>query len=610
MPNEKSTLKDLKYYVDIAKQMESDDTGRDALFNYIDSAEKCLWDLPREMAELGWLHKVVSTEAMDAIRTGTRMLSGTRPRYKFMPLANNTATKKSANEMERMIGTLMQKASRRNQVSIERDASFCALKYDCVAVQVDYLPYQKKIAKDWGIGNETELEMAERQGPFVVKFMNPKSVHVRYSRYGLSAVLYTYRQKLIDIRECWGEGRTLIDGREPTTGELYTYYTVYDYTDKLNRVVWFNEDHELIRKEHGLPFMPWAVKAGGTNIEEDSKYTYQPLLASMARSESWETINILETLGVSGEIRKASKPAGKKIGPNPESVTKDYTDPSQDVLVPPGHDYQALPVEPADNEKFNISDRMINKFKASAVPQVLQDAQMPSNTAFAAINTVVQIASSVLKPHKELAENAIADIATLMLNWIHFMKEPIAFTGEGLYKIGPKTNDAGVDYVLSPEYYDPKELNIVVELDAEKPLDKQQLINTGIMAHRDLRVPLENALETAGYEDPEMLVKQYYIEELFNTFMEAEKQKILGKVANELQAEAQALVAQSQPVETPTQQTPTTSGDLLNNELMNANTGEGFNPGMGGQPPAEVNPSQTFEGQNGMDRSGGGINGL
>ncbi len=609
MAKTESAVKDLKYYVDIAKQMITDDTGRDSLFNYIDTAEKCIWDLPPEMSALGWPRKVVSTEARDAIRTGTRMLSGTRPRYKFMPLASNTATKKVANEMERMVGTLMQKASRRNQVSIERDVAFCALKYDCVAVQVDYLPYQKKIAKDWGIGNLEEIEMAERQGPFVVKFMNPKSVHVRYSKYGLSAVLYTYRQKLIDIREYWGDKLTLIDGREPTIGELYTYYTVYDYTDKKNRVVWWNEDKELMRKEHGLPFMPWAVKAGGTNIEDDSKYTYQPLLASMALSESWETINVLETLGVSSEIRKASKPAGVKSGPNPESITKDYTDPSQDVLVPPAHTYTPIPVEPADNEKFNVADRMITKFKASAVPQILQDAQMPSNTAFSAINTVVQIASSVLRPHKELAEFAIADIATLMLNWIHFMQEPLAFTGEGLYKTGAKETDAGVDYVLNPMYFDPKELTIQVELDAEKPLDKQQLINTGIMAHRDLRVPLENALEMAGYEDPEMLVKQYYIEELFNTIMEGEKQKILGKVANQLQAEAQALIAQTQP-QTPETQTPTNQGDLMGNELMGANTGQGFNPGMGGTPSAEANPSQTFEGQNGMDRSGGAVNGL
>jgi len=603
-------LKELKYYVDIATQMIANDAGKTELFDYIDNAEKCKWDLPKSMDELGWMHKVVSTAARDAIKTSTRTLSGTRPRYKFAPLANNPETKKAANEMERMISTLMQKSSRRNQVPIERDACFCALKYDCVAAQVIYIPYQKKIAKEYKIGNVDELEMAEKDGPFVVKFMNPKSVYARYNTYGLSAVLYVYRQKLIDIQEFWGEQK--ITGMDKDK-DLFTYYDVYDYTDKKNRVVWFDNDKELMRMEHGLPFMPWAVRAGGTNIEDESKYTYQPLLASMALAKSWDTINILETLGVSSEIKRASKPAGIKEGPNPESIGVDYTDATQDVEVPPGHKYTPIDPTPADNDKFNVADRFLDHFSNSAVPRILQDAQFSANTAFGAINTQVQIASSVLRPHKELAEFALADIATLMLNWVHFLKEPITFMGEGLPTGNVKENDFGIEYKLDPQYFDPKELNITVILDAEKPLDKQQLANTGIMCVRDLKMSTESALETMGVEDPEMEIKKHYIESVYETVVEAEKQRILNKVQIEYQqavSDIQQNAVAKQQAATETSQTATDQGDLMNEELQGANTGMGMNPGMGGQTPMEVNPGQTFEGQNGTDRSGGAINGI
>ena len=55
--------------------MVQGDTKRDEMFRAMDAMWQGDWSLPQELAELRWIHKVVSTDPHDAVRAGSRVLS-------------------------------------------------------------------------------------------------------------------------------------------------------------------------------------------------------------------------------------------------------------------------------------------------------------------------------------------------------------------------------------------------------------------------------------------------------------------------------------------------------------------------------------------------------
>ena len=104
-----------------------------------------LWDLP--MKPTGYIHKVVSTDPHDAIRSGTRVLSGGDPRITLQPLGTLPEDRETANGIERALKWHFKNASQRRRATTVSDFVLSALLYDEVIAQVVYIPWQIKQAK-------------------------------------------------------------------------------------------------------------------------------------------------------------------------------------------------------------------------------------------------------------------------------------------------------------------------------------------------------------------------------------------------------------------------------------------------------------------------------
>jgi hypothetical protein len=609
----KPASNDLRYYKSIKEELITVDKGRDEFFKKADMLDQVKWDLPPALSSLDWIHKVVSSDGRDSVRTATRTLSGVFPDIKWRPVSDKEADKKEANRYERILELMLKQASKRNEVPIQRDAVKSACQYDMVSAQVIYIPYQKKISESYGLGKDVRhFDAALRMGDFSVKFRKPAMVHTLKTDYGLAGVLYVTTQKLYKIRDHWGETKILDLYGKDKSKELFTEYTVYDYIDNNDRAVWIEAgkgDIELLLCKNELPFMgDWVIKSGGSNMDEDSMYMYEPLNASIILSRQWETQNIVETLGVSSEIFKAAKPGAIVTGPGADQVEVDYTDPAQAVKVPAGTTYQPTQAQPSDPAKFQLADRISDRMNRTSVARIMQDAQMPSNTAFSAINSVIGIASTMLTPHRILAEEALAGILTRMVEWVHYSKEPIVVVGDGR-QMELDYTDNGAEYILDPVYFDPKDVNISVELTSDMPMDRQSKINAAAAAVNTLHYPVSRALEDIGIKDPEMVEKEWAIDQIQTTLIEAEKTRIMGQA----QAEVQAMVAQAQmqiqqaqqEQQMAAQQSQMQSQDY---NMQGTNTGDMYNPGQGGLPPAMANDQQTFEQQTGFSRAGEEIN--
>lgn len=103
--------------------------------------------LPKSVAKLKWIHKVVSTDPHDALRAGTRVLSSVEPRIKVHPMGTDEEARALANKTERALSWHFKNASRRRRASILRDVVLSALLYDEVVAQVVYLPGQIEAVK-------------------------------------------------------------------------------------------------------------------------------------------------------------------------------------------------------------------------------------------------------------------------------------------------------------------------------------------------------------------------------------------------------------------------------------------------------------------------------
>lgn len=234
---------------------------------------------------------------------------------------------------------------------------------------------------------------------------------------------------------------------------------------------------------------------------------------------------------------------------------------------------------------------------------------MPSNVAFSAINTVMATASSNLRPHLELAQEALAEILTLMIKWVVYTEEPVVLMGSGK-AISNELTDAGMEYVIDPATIDINSIDITVELTPDLPTDKLQKINGANLAVNSLGYSYESALEDIGVMDPQAMMKRSKLEKIENAKVDAEIMRtISGPAQAEVQgqiamAQMQAQMAQQQMMAQQQQNNQAGSMAEQMGNMPGGNTGQGFDQSMGGTPSAMGNPGQTFEGQTGMTRGG------
>jgi hypothetical protein len=429
------------------------------------------------------------------------------------------------------------------------------------------------------------LQATSRFGPFAIIVRNPQQVHVRYSDWMPEAVLMKKVMTIQQAVEFWGERGLGLNASKPKKrrgpGEKgrrsaeFSYCTVYDYMDLEQRAVWAIPQVdgvaladpaggveagavEILREEHGLGFLPWAAKVGGTTLGESGSQR-MPLLYSIWAAGAWDTQNIVETLMTSEVIAYAAAPRMKVEGPS-DSVEVDYGEPGRVVHVPPGHKLESMAPPGLDQSLAEIAQRVGERIGKSTVPRVLQTGDFPAATAFATLNLATQSGIKALAPYKELAEDALSEVFSLMLDWLQFSSQPLEAI-DGRRGRGEKIS------VSAKELAD---LVVDVELTADVPTDRMARINAASMAVRDLGYSRERALEQIGETDAREVMRQAAAEELEAVELEIEKQRMLAEAKLELDNKDKR--------------------ERIKEETATGVDGNGFNPAAGGTPPVVANP--------------------
>jgi len=581
----------------------------------LDNIANLEWRLPKALEDVG-RRAVKTTAPTDAIKAGARVLTVLDEIVEVDPITvsknrdSKEATVKAA-EWEDVLRWQLELAARRKSI-LKEDITRSALMYDEICGQVIHLPSQIKNVKAMG-GNANRYEAALRNGQFAVSLKNPQSVYTRYSEYGPEAVLYASVMRPKAIVDFWGAKAGPL-AKLVAAQEAEEFYVLFDYVDFDKRCVWAIPGNEvkaaageddsikILFEDNELPFLPWVCVTGGTNLTQLPEQQRFPLLWPTMKAGLVDTVNIIGSLMLNEVIATASQPRLAKKGPDPDSIEIDYTDPTGEVSVPPGHEIEALTQQPVSPALRELYDRALTDLQGGTIPRILVTAEAAPGEPFSGYNLRIQQAIASLMPYKRLSERFIEGMFRQMLYWAEHSGEAID---------GPK------GYKINPSDIDTKHIYMSVELTPYEPLDEQQKVNTAVMAARELKMPAEAIMGMMNVTDPAKMLKKWSKEQVFFAQLQGELQKIQMTASGEIQQMAQQMAQEmmQQQMEQAQQQaqqqgTGPSSQQRERQPMqgMGGVGGPGFNPAAGGQPPAGANPAGNVrEQQTGQSRLGEGL---
>ena len=341
-----------------------------------------------------------------------------------------------------------------------------------------------------------------------------------------------------------------------------------------------------------MPFLPWVAMVGGSTLEAEEQHQRRPIMYAEYMSGRWVTQNTLLSLMSSEAIALSAGPKYKQEGVSAQDVEIDYDDPTRVAKVPPGSTLDDLPPRILDPALAELVDRFSSSSDNSMLSRILKGGDTYSGEAFASLNLRTQTAIGALKPAKDLAEKALAEMFVLMLLWVQY-------TEKDLEAYGVDKEDKGKQYMIESDEIEPEELYIEVELTPDVPTDRQQRANTASLMVESIDYPKEYALEDVGIEDPQAAIIQRYKERLLRQKLEEYIQQKQMQMQMEMQKQQMQMQMQAQQAQMAQQQQmgipPGEGGGGL---------GQGQNPAQGGLPPAMGNPNVTRESVTGQTRRG------
>lgn len=534
---------DWKSCRDLVDDMITEDKDRNDVFEKVDKRVHCEWELPekwRNDPEMAWVRSVKSSEPLNALSIATRILGTNEPQLVIHPMHGNESTISSANMWEKMLLWHYRRANVRRKSSITRDFAHSALRYDWIAATVfdlEHLSLGKK-----------RKDRAFAYGRFVIRVYNPANVHAQFSDYTLERVALCETIKAHEVVAFYSDAAkelkkkiTKDDGTIDTTLKV----NHYDYWDDTYRYVWDEIEggkpiQVKLDAEHGLPFIPWAIQAGGTELEHEGKYQMEPLLMSDVRSSQWETQQLFASLMYSLSAFRAAAPTDVSKTIQGEGVDVSYSDAGGQVQLKAGQEYQRLPPPQFDPTIKEMHDRLAEGISRGAGTKVLQMADIPQGTAFATYNAVVQSGLSAVDNYKQLAERTLADVFGLMLKWVRYTKEPLS-----AYQENKKQANYGIQLRLDPETI-PEDAYIEVRLRPKVPSNRVQEINAASMMVAQLMYPQARALEDLNVEDSEAAFEEWKTEQLNKATVQAKAQTIIQQAQMDLQLKMQQMAMQQQ----------------------------------------------------------------
>lgn len=556
-----------------------------------------------------------TTTPSDAVWGASRVLSAIQPRVTYFPLASNPLDKEFAAKVENIVKYQYQIAGKRAKSKLTRQITLNSILYDMVAVQTTFLPWQAKNIDVMG-GNKKRIKSSQRFGQFAFTAQNPKNVHAVHSGWGLEVVVF---EQVFNAREAlgfWGDKMPKKIAEKIRSGDTDWIYIV-DYMDekdrcvkawdlgqsetvpnKLNTIEGEKGSFDIIEQQpHKLPFIPWAIKGGGSTTETDPALHYRPMLDSVYKSGQFDTINIMRSLQLSKAIKKHAKAATVSRTFSGESPEMDYDDPTDNLALRVGEDMTNLPPDPLDPSLFTLIGGQEDAMAASTVSRILL-GEVPAQIAFATMNLGQQSAARSIVPYRETAEETIAEIMSQQLLWS-------SFTKENLHAWGVTKTTQGDRFELVWNEIDPNHVMFNVELVADVPTDNMSQTNVGRM-HLEMGVSHDEVFEQIGYTDPERILEARAQEDLDRAEIDLHLQKQVLELQGMVQIEVQKAMAGLQ------QQVQADAQAAAEAEARNANPqdglgGQGFNTAEGGTPPAIANTGLLREEASGVDRQGTAI---
>ena len=559
-------MQKLEFYQSIVAEDIAKDSSSNDLFVKIDKAYNCDWSAPGELAQQRWWRNMVSTAAHDAIEAPTRVFAQALPHIDIMPSNSSPQELERVGKIERGLLWHFDLANRRNTSSRPLwSISQHAVKYAKVAFQVIYLPHYTS-TKDEGNGYASvSKKHSARFGDFDIRIHDPKNVHARYSSYGIESVSLVTMCKAWDIVKDFENipsakkgidalKKSLTANGADLQAELRTRNVVlYDYCDSVVRVQWYavaesidvtgaggGSAVELMREEHGLPFIPWVVR-----------YDDHPLLKPIIDAKLWENSNILRSLEYAQVIATAAQPRIKTITMDGEGTDVSFDDPAGQIQLRQGEDAQVFPPAQLDPNLRVLNQQADSDMFQTTASRILGaiDQVAGASTPFATINAMLQTAIAQLGRYKRLAETALEDMFYLMLQWLDYEGESLmAWETENRSE---KTSRGGQINImpakLIPEegevpesavYFDPESIHIKVELQSETTTNEQARINQAILLSERLPYSPEDALEMNGFEYTEANKASWALSMM-------ERAEIQG-VAQEISAQYQLKIQQVQ----------------------------------------------------------------
>ena len=628
-------------YKDIVKEMEANDSDRDIKFEKIDRMHNVEWEMPREWKNTSWIRKYPSTKPADALDTAIRALSTKEPRLSIMPILPNPETVSNFEMIERALMWSWKQIGRRGQFNPTRAIVTSAIKYDEITAQLVHIPSHNKAIKAL-TGKDSR-----NSGDFQLVIHHPKNVHTQYSDYGFERVALVKLQPLHKVVDFWGsaaEGlRKQVEGNKKTA--MTDVVKVYDYWDSEVRYVWVESvnsgglDYDLMKPtEHGLGFIPWTCRVGGSNLENLTENQRRPLLNSILQGDLWNTSNLFRSLMLSLTMARAAEPTIKSISPTGDGVDVDGTEAIGQFKLRPGEEMQKLPPSEIGQSIQGMYQLLGGEMETAAGINLLQMNSMPSGMAFATYNALLQSAMGSINPHKQTAELAIADVFGLMTEWLRYSGSPLISYDDRKNNLsnGEKTfgSQELINFEMLPERND---FNAEVKLTEYIPSDEMGKINAMIMLTKNMNYPMARALEAIDVADPKIALEEWGNEQMSQASimeqvkdmqfdadmyrqqkmakMQQQQAEQQAKASQEAQAQAQATQAvEGQADTTGMQGSPQ---DVMGDQTMispempanEANApfeqtqGQGFAGNLGGTTPINAAPSM-LPGMEGADYRG------
>lgn len=616
-------------YRNIAQSLLERDTELHKRFTAYEDMFNLRWKKPASLQAMDWVIERIDSTPRDVVVAGIRAYAALQPNLNLTKPGQNEETRRRYNQMETVLKWQYEQASRRAK-PITAEILKSALLFDQVAVRVVHV--QAYLDK---LGNipEARRRAIRKYGNYVIQVHSPRSVHVRRSDMGVEGVLSKKVMTLAEFAVNWGDKAKPITSKSADKGQNDNKFVVeWEWTDHQTRAVWADLTDQLsvpdspsgtkiLVEDHDLPSLPWIIEGDGA----------QPMLYGLYKTKEWEKKNVEDTLLHSEVVARSAAPRYQLEGPTGE-IEIVYGDPSTIAKVPPGHKLTPMPPPMLDQSLLELSNRSEMRISQSTAPlRVLTGQMVGGNVAFASMNQAYESGLMTYAPARRLAERALEKVFCQMLYLADYHQEPIP---------GPLA-----DFAIAPDTID-YDIEAQVKLTADMPVDRLAQVNTGAIAKRELNWSSMRVNEMLGVNDPETMERERTLEVYRQQEVENRRQLIEAEGQMNAQivlAGQQAVLAMlSDPVGMQMLQQAQQQWQAMLQQMqqggeggmppgdmgmgmppdmgagpgsmppmpggapgLNGIEGQGFDPAMGGTPPAMAAPFATREQQTGFDRTGG-----